>query len=170
MSEAIIGTLLGVTLGAVLGWGLSEGTGVLRRRKQSNKVIRRFEHEIIGILIQAEWADEKLSTGLPRRPLSYTENLPSIETFGEVSDALPYEDMDFAAPAVHHWNAIRRAEPDTIPDIRGLKRLRSLLAYRTLLRKPFAWICSPRKCREYRRKIREIVSPSPESESELEKM
>jgi hypothetical protein len=161
MSEAVIGTLLGVTLGAVLGWGLLEITGFLRRRRQDTKTLKRFLVELEGITTRIKTANSPLATQSPAHQEiieTLVEQTPNIGMFDEVFTILPDKEMEFAAPVIHVWNALRKVDPSVVPDDRDLDKLRKLILCHILLRRPFAYIRYPKESKSLRSLIRQILT------------
>jgi hypothetical protein len=174
MNDAVTGTLIGVVVGAVLGWGLPHGTEMIRRRRRDNVALRRFRREIVAILHQAQRAVDSLDTMLfsgnkdENPAYDHAISLPRIETFSEISNVLRIKEMEFAASAVQYWNYRRRVEPGGIPDSSALKDLIELVGHRIFLRKPFAWILHPKESERRSSRIQELISSPPEPDSELE--
>ena len=160
--------------GVAFGWVLFLGTKVWRTRRRESVALRRFQHEIVALLVQARKAVDNLDDGFSgdrneNLSYDYRMSLPNIETFSEITHALPGNEMDFAAQVVQYWNYRRRVEPGGIPDDSGVKDLIELLGCRIFLRKPFAWIFHPKDSEICRSRIRELTLPPPNPESESAK-
>ncbi len=160
MSEAFF-ALAGVTLGAVLGWGLFLGTEVWRERLQNTKRLRHFELEILDLITQVRISEDKFNAGSVAASDAIVNKLPTIDSFKEISLFLSDEEVIFAGQAVLYWNMIRRTEPTKIPELTALEGLAEMISYWRPLRRVFWQVIHWKEAGKCRACIEALLNENP---------
>ena len=155
MSDFIVGSLC-----VAFGWVLFQGTEVWRARQLNNARLRLFWLDVLELMTQATLAEDESNEGNQPSPDALVNELPTIDSFREVSLFLSDEEAIYVMGQVIYWNMMRRTEPTVIPDTSGMKDLSQMVSCLMDLRKPFWTVFHREEAKKSRASLEALLNES----------